>query len=391
MENLSGIILKSRGEITADEEFVKEVDRLVAEYGPEACAALFIVLAGIDLPAETARIHWNAVREHGKGLRERLGRDPDLTTVIGDYLRVATGLLGHTRLVEIGSYEKTVNESIHDSLTGLANRDHFASLYEQQIASARRYGTELSILFLDLDDFKDINDNYGHTAGDIVLKTVAGIIEKEKRDSDIAARYGGDEFVVMMPHTSSISGHVLAERIRGGIEKSLIRHNHLKIALTVSGGLASFPLNSQNPHDLLHMADEAVYLAKGAGKNTIFLYKHEKRRYLRTSLKNRPVLVQELGFQAAEVYSGIGKDISIGGILFAIPAALPIGASIKVSVPMTGEAPLFLIGTVVRVKARDSGNFDIGMAVSFKEMEKSASKRIGDLLHQSENADPLVP
>jgi len=321
MENLSGIILESRGKTPSDEEFIKEVNRLIAEYGPEACAAL----------------------------------------------------------------------CIRDSLTGLANRAHFASLYEQQIAAARRYGTDLSILFLDLDNFKDINDNFGHSAGDIVLKTVAGIIEKEKRDSDIAARYGGDEFVVMMPHTSSISGQVLAERIRRAVEKRPICHNHLGINLTISGGLASFPLNSQNPHDLLRMADAAVYLAKGAGKNTISLYKHEKRRYRRIGLDNQPVLVQELGFQAAEIYSGIGKNISIGGLLLQIPAALPIGAQIKVSVSMPDGPPLFLIGSVVRVKACDAGNFEIGMAVSFKEMEKSASKRIGNLLRQSEGAGAKPP
>jgi len=386
MENLNGIILESRGRIASDEEFINEVNGLIVEYGPEACAALFIVLAGIDLPVETARVHWNAVQEHGKELRERLGRDPDLTTVICDYLHTTTKLLNHPRLVEIGSYEKIVNENSRDSLTGLANRAHFATLYNQQIALARRYGADLSILFLDLDNFKDINDNYGHIVGDIVLKTVAGIINKEKRDSDIAARYGGEEFVVIMPYTSSISGYVLAERIRRAIEKKRIRHNNLSISLTVSGGLSSFPLNSQNPRDLLRMADEAVYLAKGAGKNVIVLYKHEKRRYLRVSL-NQPVLVQELDFQAAEIYPGIGKDISIGGILFGNPAALPIGAPIKVNVSMDDDMPLFLIGTVVRVETFGPDNFDIGMSVSFKEMEKSASKRIRGLLRQSETSE----
>ncbi|MDR3089410.1 MAG: diguanylate cyclase [Desulfobulbaceae bacterium] len=386
MENLNALILELRGKIAGNEEFIKEINSLIAEYGPEVCTALFIVLTGIDLPVETARIHWNAAQEHGRELRERLGRELDLTTVISDYLHAATGLIGHSRLVEIGSYERIVNESIHDSLTGLANRSHFASLYEQQIALARRYNSDLSILFLDIDNFKDINDNYGHIAGDIALKAVATIINKEKRDSDISARYGGEEFVVMMPHTSSISGYVLAERIRRAIEKKVLRHKHLRIALTISGGLASFPLNSQNPRDLLRMADDAVYLAKGAGKNTISLYKHEKRRYLRVKL-NQPVLVQELGFQAAEIFPGVGKDISIGGILFENPVSLPIDAQIKVNVSMTGEPPLLLIGTVVRVEAFGADNFDIGMSVSFKEMEKSASRRIGDLLRQSDAGD----
>ena len=389
MENLNNIILDLRGSTACDEKFIRKINGLIAECGSEAYAALFSVLAGIDLPVETARDHWNAVQEHNKELRQRLGRGLDLTTVLCDYLHTATKLTNRTRLVEIGSYEKIVNENTHDSLTALANRAHFTALYKQQITLAKRYGSDLSILFFDLDSFKDVNDNYGHLVGDIVLKAVAGIIDREKRDSDIAARYGGEEFVVMMPNTSSTSGYVLAERIRLAIEKEVIRHNDLRISVTVSGGLASFPLNSQNPRDLLRMADAALYLAKGAGKNTISLYKHEKRRYLRVSL-NHPVLVQELVFQAADIYPGVGKDISIGGILFENPVALPIGTQIKVNVSINGETPLFLIGTVVRVETFGTDTFDIGMSVSFKEMERSASKRICDLLRQNEEADSFL-
>ena len=386
MENLNDIIFQLRDKIADDEEFIKEVNNLIPEYGPEICAAFFAVATGLDLPPETARIHWNATQEHYKELRQRLGRKLHLITVISDYLHTVTGLLDRPRLVEVGSYERIVNESIRDSLTGLANRAHFITLYNQQIALARRYGSDLSILFLDVDNFKDINDNYGHIVGDIALKTVARIINKEKRDTDIAARYGGEEFVVMMPHTSNISGYVLAERIRRAIEKTSIRHNHLRITLTISGGLASFPLNSENPRDLLRMADDAVYLAKGAGKNAICLYKHEKRRYLRVRL-NQPVLVQGLGFEAEDIYPGIGKDISIGGILFENPVALPIGSQIKVKVLINGDKPLLLIGVVVRVEAFSPNSFDIGMSVSFKEMEQLASRRIGHLLRRHEATD----
>ena len=383
MENLNDIILQMRAKCTDEEEFIKEVNKLIPEYGPEICAANFAVAAGLDLPAETALIHWNAMEEHYKELRQRLGRNVHLITVISDYLHTVTGLLSRPRLVEVGSYERVVSESIRDSLTGLANRAHFITLYDQQIALARRYGSDLSILFLDIDNFKDINDNYGHIVGDLALKKVAGIIDKEKRNTDTAARYGGEEFVVMMPHTSSINGYVLAERIRRTIEKTSIRHNHLNIHLTISGGLACFPLNSENPRDLLRMADDAVYLAKGAGKNTICLYKHEKRRYLRVRL-HQPVLVQGLGFEAEDIYPGVAKDISIGGILFENPVALPIGSQIKVSVLMNGDQPLLLIGVVVRVEIFSPNSFDIGMSVSFKEMEQSASRRIGHLLRQQE-------
>jgi diguanylate cyclase (GGDEF)-like protein len=385
-ENLTDMILRMRAKVTDWEEFIKDINRLIPEYGPEICAASFSVATGLDLPPETALFHWQALQEHYKELCQRLGRKVHLITAMSDYLHSIAGLLGRPRLMEVGSYQQIVNESIHDSLTGLTNRTHFATLYDRQIALARRYGEDLSILFLDVDNFKDINDNYGHIVGDIALKTVAGIINKEKRDTDTAARYGGEEFVVMMPHTSSISGYVLAERIRRAIESTPIRHNHLRISLTISGGLASFPLNSENPRDLLRMADDALYLAKGAGKNTICLYKHEKRRYLRLKL-DQPVLVQGLGFEADDIYPGIAKDISIGGILFENPVTLPIGTQIKVNVLMNDDKPLFLIGAVVRIKICSPNSFAIGMSVSFKEMELLASRRISSLLRQHEAMD----
>jgi diguanylate cyclase (GGDEF)-like protein len=383
MENLNNTILQLRGRITDDEEFIKEINKLITQHGSKTCVAVFAVAAGLDLPDETACLHWNAIQEHYKKLRQLLGRDLHVITVISDYLHTVTRLFNRSRLVEVRSYERMVNESIHDSLTGLANRSHFAALYDQQIALAQRYDSDLSILFLDIDNFKDINDNYGHIAGDIALKIVADIIKKEKRNTDIAARYGGEEFVVMMPHTSSLNGYVLAERIRHAVEKTSITHNQLSIALTISGGLASFPLNSENPNDLLRMADDAVYLAKGAGKNAICLYKHEKRRYLRLRL-NLPLLVQELSFEADDIYPGITKDISIGGILFENPVSLPIGSQIKVDVLLDDEKPLLLIGTVVRVEIFSPNTFDIGMSVSFKEMDKLASRRISSLLRENE-------
>jgi len=386
MENLKDMISQMRAKAPDGEEFIKEMNRLIPEYGPELCAANFAVAAGLDLPPETALIHWQALLEHYKEMCQRLGRKVHLVTATCDYLQSVAGLLGRPRLVEVGSYQRIVNESTFDSLTGLVNRAHFIALYDQQIALARRYGEDMSILFLDLDNFKDINDQYGHIVGDIVLKTVAGIINKEKRDTDTAARYGGEEFVIMMPHTSSISGYVLAERIRCAIANTPIRHNHLRIPLTISGGLASFPLNSENPRDLLRMADDALYLAKGAGKNTTCLYKHEKRRYLRIKL-NQPVLVQGLEFEAEDIYPGIAKDISIGGILFENPVALPIGSQIKVNILMNDDKPLLLICTVVRIKHCGSTGFDIGMSVSFKEMEQIAARRIGQLLRQHEATD----
>ena len=186
----------------------------------------------------------------------------------------------------------------------------------------------------------------------------------------------------MLPYTDNNRAMFLGERIRKQVEQTIIYHEDKRIQLTISGGLASFPYDSQDPQQLLNMADNAVYLAKGAGKNNIHPYKLDKRRFLRVKL-NEPILVQELGFDCSQVYSGTSKDIGIGGILFENTDSIPIGAKIKVSIPLDDSTPVLLIGTVVRVEMYGPRRYDIGMAISFKEMEKMASYKITSLIRNA--------
>lgn len=382
MDPLRSVVIECRNSSADDDTFIAQLNQLIAENGNEVCISIFQTLASLDLPMETAHKYWTEVIDHRRLLAVKLLRPVDLITAMSDYLRTTTGHHPHARLVEMGSYEKIIHDTMHDSLTGLFNRLYFNETYDQQISLAKRYNTDLSVLFLDIDNFKEINDNLGHIAGDFALRQIAAIIKEEKRDSDIAARYGGEEFVLLMPHTENVNAFVLAERIRKQIETTKFSHHGQSWQLTISGGLASFPLDAKEPKNLLDMADSALYFAKGAGKNTISLYKKDKRRYLRVKL-NQPVLVQELGFNSSQVFSGISKDICIGGILFDNAESLPIGSQIKVSVPIGSGQPILLIGTVVRVEAFAPDSFDIGMAISFKEMDKLASHEIASFLRET--------
>lgn len=375
-------IIECRNSSPDDDIFVHRLNTLVNEHGSGMCCSIFLTLASLNLPLETAEYYWEAVQRHRDDLSIRLGRRIDLISAMSDFLKTETQLFSSTRIVEIGSFERIIHETIHDSLTGLFNRTYFNETLEQQISLAKRYLNDLSILFIDIDNFKEINDTYGHIAGDTALKKTAEIIRREKRDSDTAARYGGEEFVLVMPHTDSSNAMVLGERIRKEIEQTILFYEDKQIHLTISGGLASFPYDSQDPKQLLAMADSAVYFAKGAGKNNIHLFKQDKRRYLRVKL-NEPVLVQELGFDSCQVYSAISKDICIGGILFENRESIPIGSKIKVSVPIDDGTPVLLIGTVVRVEVFGDHSYDIGMAISFKEMEKMASYKITSLIRST--------
>jgi len=382
-ETLKKQILDYILETNNDESFTQKMTELRTAKGVTVYQALFKLLAGIDIALEKSEEHWVKALEHRREMMQALGRNIDMTTALSDYLQIATNFLNHPRLIEAGFYENIVHETIHDKLTGLFNRPYFDETYCQQISLAKRYQDDFTILFLDIDNFKEVNDTYGHSAGDAVLNQIGRIINIQKRDSDVAARYGGEEFVLLLTHTDNVSGFIFAERLRLAVENSKIYYHDQRITVTISGGLASFPFNSQNPEQLLQMADNAVYLSKGAGKNKISHFKKEKRRYLRVKI-HQPIMAKELDFSNSQTFSGTSKDICVGGILFENDAPLPLGALIKVKVPVTDGPPVMLIGTVVRVESHEDGLYDIGMTTSFKEMDKIANNEIGSIL-RSEN------
>jgi len=381
MDTLRAAIVDGRSSATDDDQFIERLNQLQHEQGPMICRSIFQTLAGIDIPRDTAVDCWRQVVERRRQLGRVLGRNVDLMTAMCDFLCSETRYLAHPRLVEVNTFERIVYESMYDSLTGLFNRLYFDEAFEHQISLAKRYGTDLSVLFLDVDDFKEINDTHGHIVGDAALKKIGTIIKDSKRDSDLAARYGGEEFVLLMPHTENFNAFILADRIRQEVEKEEFTANGLTYRLTISGGLASFPLNATEPAELLQMADSATYMAKGSGKNTICLFKKDKRRYLRVKL-TQPVLIKELGFNNSKTYEGTSKDICIGGILFENDTPLPIGAHVQVSITVKDNAPLLLIGTIVRIESFGEKSYDIGMTFSFKEMEKIANFEIAQFLKE---------
>lgn len=379
MDAIRQKILDCRRISSSDDKLIEELNKHARDHGPVVFQVTFHILAGLELSLESGAELWREVVDHRRTMSEALGRKIDLIPALSDLLSFSDHPLLNPRLIEEESYAKVIMETTHDGLTSLFNRNYFDEVLEQTVLAAKRYHTDLSLLFLDIDDFKEINDTYGHAFGDEILQQVATIINRETRDSDIAARFGGEEFVVLMPHTENMNAFFLAERIRKEIENHFLEEKTGIFGITISGGLASYPQNCENAAELLRRADSALYLAKGSGKNCISAYKVEKRRYLRVTYKER-VQVKELGFDPSPVFSATSKDICIGGILFENNEPLPIGARIQVNLPIEGSKPVLLIGTVVRVEAFGDKRFDIGMTLSFKEMEKIASTKIANFL-----------
>ena len=160
-------------------------------------------------------------------------------------------------------------QAMVDSLTGLANRRSLEESLRSELARAARFGDTICVVLADLDDFKRVNDQYGHAAGDEVLKAFAAALRKTVRESDVAGRWGGEEFALVLPGTDAVGGARLAERARAAIEiREVKMPNGDLCSVTASFGVASFP-ESHELGEILAAADSALYAAKGQGKNRV--------------------------------------------------------------------------------------------------------------------------
>jgi diguanylate cyclase (GGDEF)-like protein len=193
-------------------------------------------------------------------------------------------------------YETLKLQAITDGLTGLYNHRYFYERLEEEVAKSKRYGAPLSLLMLDLDDFKSFNDAYGHPAGDQVLRQIADILHRQlRRQIDVVARYGGEEFAVILPSTPLAgaqavgdrlqrqvsvcvededgAAELVGERIRAHVAKALFGDDgEREVSVTVSIGVATFPDNASDAEGLVRAADKALYLAKRLGKNRVEIF-----------------------------------------------------------------------------------------------------------------------
>jgi len=158
-----------------------------------------------------------------------------------------------------------------DSLTGLYNRKHFTELAFVDIERALRLDQSIYAAMLDLDFFKQVNDTYGHAAGDMVLKATAGIIRQTIRSYDLLCRYGGEEFVLLLTALDEEEAYKLVERIRENMEHSAIMYEEEEIRITCSIGLAEF-LETDTLDSAVKKADEALYAAKNSGRNRVKIH-----------------------------------------------------------------------------------------------------------------------
>ncbi len=169
----------------------------------------------------------------------------------------------------VRSADEMAELAMTDALTGIYNRRHFMARLDSEWKRFRRYERPLSLLLLDIDHFKSINDRYGHAVGDQVIVAVAKLCGMQTRDSDVAARIGGEEFAILLPETSLLDTRVVAERLRVAVAERPLASKAGPIAATVSIGTACADSKADDPAELIKRADEALYAAKRGGRNCV--------------------------------------------------------------------------------------------------------------------------
>jgi diguanylate cyclase (GGDEF)-like protein len=378
--NVINCIEQSTCELT----LLSELNDLVDKHGNIACQVIFQVTADLHVNRDEAMVYWEKFYQHSSWLHEKVGRPLPLVATICDYLSLNINHLNHkAKLTTHEHFNSLVNHSTVDHLTGLFNRNCFNDILKHLLALTQREDTELSLVFLDLDDFKLVNDKFGHQMGDFVLNKFGKLLSNSIRQSDIALRYGGEEFVILMPNTDRKEAMILSNRIRLKVKSMPFIENGTNLHMSISGGLAVYPTHAKTADELVYSADNALYQAKGAGKNNIKVFKNENRHYLRVPLVKN-IKVKEINFNGATIQDATCHNISIGGVLLETSQHYHVRDSIQIAIKFTDENPILIFGSVVRVEEVSDSFFNIAVSFSFGDMEKLAKSKIAGIIQKNE-------
>ncbi len=179
----------------------------------------------------------------------------------------------HRDIADRNFYDEVYRMATTDGLTGLLNKTTIMRMLGEELEKAQRYRRRVSVLLIDLDNFKGLNDTLGHLTGDRVLQVVSEVLQRNLRRQDRAGRFGGEEFIVVMPETGARGAAASAERIRQALQQGVAPALHLDRGVTASIGIACYPMRGSDPNALLDGADAALYRAKGMGKNRVELWR----------------------------------------------------------------------------------------------------------------------
>ena len=339
------------------DQILAEIDRQVRD-GRPLYSSVLSILTHLNFPEHQAQRHWKRIRAHRETLRRELGRDVGLRVAILDYFVNVNHELKNPKVIELSTFERTARSAVTDALTGLYNHGFFLQALKREVLRARRHELVLSVVIVDLDDFKAINDSRGHLEGDRVLMKAASLISESLREIDIAARYGGEEFAVILPDTARAGAYVVADRIRRRIESHFARRRGAP-RVTLSGGVASYPDDAADSEGLVRRADEGLYRSKADGKNRVTLVGRDRRRHRRVEFPH-PLTIAPQGARARRA---VARNVSEDGLLLSLRRPLPLGSHISLVMHPPGAPSVDLEGEVVRVEpaGETPERYDVGV------------------------------
>jgi diguanylate cyclase (GGDEF)-like protein len=218
-----------------------------------------------NIPPEQARAFWRRILRHKRWMGRSLGRNPGYLVAAADYICNVAKAMPDPLLLPRIDFPAVAQVALQDGLTRLYDQATFRLKLETAIARYRKRGGGFSVIMMDVDNFKAFNDRFGHPQGSRMLARIGGAIRSEIRDEDVASRYGGEEFALLIDHAATKEAVAAAERIR-------TRVAHRRV--TLSAGIATYPRHGRTARSLIRKADGALYRAKRTGKNRVVVFRH---------------------------------------------------------------------------------------------------------------------
>jgi diguanylate cyclase (GGDEF)-like protein len=313
----------------------------------------------------------------------QLGRRVGPHVAILDYFMSVERLLDTPMLIETHDLRQTEKLAMLDGLTGVFNRRYMDLSLRKELNRCVRYQKELGLILMDLDNFKRFNDERGHVFGDTALKELARFLRECVREEDLVCRYGGEEFLVILPETSATGAFRLAERMRADAKaRPFFRDS----GITFSAGIAAYPEAGLTAQELVQAADKALYQAKFSGKDKVVRASPERRRHSRFPqswsidiLERVPSRVELPRYPDAP-RSIVTENVSVGGAKFECSERYDIDDSLSLHIRPLDQAvgDMAATGRVTWIQRKNQSTFAYGL--SFVDLPSEAAKRFSAAL-----------
>lgn len=359
--------------------FTLEIDELLSHNSQDLFfSKLLELFIKISFGKDEANGHWENILNNLEFIKKHLNREIGLRVAIVDYFINHTEIMREPIVVEMRLFKENEKLALVDSLTGLFNKRFYDITIKKEYKKALRFNQIFSLVLLDLDDFKKINDTRGHLFGDEVLANFGNFLSTSSREEDIICRFGGEEFIMILPETTGDGALVYAERIRRKLKQDTFFNKH---KITFSGGISTFPYNGRDLKELFKSVDKSLYAAKYAGKDCIIKLTGDKRRYKRFN-KSWKIQYQCLrdSFNKPQIEEVISQDISIGGLRFESSQYLKIDSPILLKLDNIDNDALVILGKVVWVKKINDKLFSYG--IKFNDIDAEDEKKLKKILPQ---------